>query len=60
MHHHFMGDVAIGKDDFINRPCGNNRLQLLFRQDRDTVWIQGTCKFGRIDPSRDVGNLGRP
>lgn len=57
MHHQFMGNIAVGKDDLVHGLRSDNGLQLVFRPNRDPVGIELTCEFTRIRTSRNVGYL---
>jgi len=46
--HHLVGDIAIGKDNFINRMFPDEFRQPLLRHNRYTFWIARTGQGGRV------------
>ena len=46
--HHLVGDIAIGKDNFINRMFPDEFRQSLLRHNGYTCWIARTGQGGRV------------
>jgi hypothetical protein len=49
--------VAVGKIDLRDQVFCTQGLERAFRYDGDTFRVQGACKFRRIAPVIDTGNL---
>jgi hypothetical protein len=58
VHHHFVRDIAVSKNDLVDAFILNQLHQVAFGIDRDPLRVTGTRQLRGIEPALDIWNLG--